>query len=230
MNPEPILVIEDEADVRTALRILLERAGLATLEATTGRDGLRLFHNHRPQLVVLDIGLPDMDGWTVLERIRDLSDVPVLMLTARGLESEKVRGLQSGADDYVTKPFSNAELVARVQALLRRTAADRPQQGDVYDDGRLFVDVAGRAVRVDGEEVAVTSLEFRLLATLVRHAGNVLSPDQLLEHAWGDPDAIGPDRVKFAVSRLRRKLGWDDPTTSPIEAVRGFGYRYRPAA
>lgn len=228
--PERVLVIEDEVDVRTALRILLEKSGLTILEAAAGREGLRTFHERRPDLVVLDIGLPDMDGWAVLERIRDISEVPVLMLTARGLESEKVRGLQSGADDYVTKPFSNSELAARVHALLRRAAPARPETLEVFDDGRLFVDLRGRVVRVDGEEVAVTSLEFRLLATLVRHAGNVLSPEQLLEHAWNDPDAIGPDRVKFAVGRLRRKLGWGDTATSPIEAVRGLGYRYRRAA
>ncbi|MBT8165895.1 MAG: response regulator transcription factor [Acidimicrobiia bacterium] len=229
MAGERVLIIEDEHDLRTALRVLFRRADIEVLEAGSGREGLRLFHDRRPELVVLDIGLPDMDGWIVLERIRDLSEVPVLMLTARGLETEKVRGLQSGADDYVTKPFSNAELVARVQALLRRGAGLRPDTADTYDDGRLFVDLAGRVVRVDGMEITVTSLEFRLLATLVRHAGNVLSPEQLLEHAWNDPDGIGPDRVKFAVGRLRRKLGWADPSTSPIQAVRGLGYRYRRA-
>jgi DNA-binding response OmpR family regulator len=230
MAADRVLVIEDEPDVRTALGLLLKQAGLTTLDAAAGREGLRLFHERRPDLVILDVGLPDMDGWTVLERIRDLSDIPVIMLTARGLETEKVRGLQSGADDYVTKPFSNAELVARVQALLRRAVAVRPESLDLYDDGHLFVDLVGRVVRVGDQEIAVTSLEFRLLATLVRHAGNVLSPEQLLAHAWNDPEAIGPDRVKFAVGRLRRKLGWTDPSSSPIEAVRGIGYRYRPAA
>jgi DNA-binding response OmpR family regulator len=224
-----VLIVEDEPDLRTALRVLFRQAGLESIEAATGRQGLRLFHERRPRLIVLDIGLPDMDGWTVLERVRDLSEVPVLLLTARGLESDKVRGLQDGADDYVTKPFSNAELMARVQALLRRAAATRPDFPEVYDDGRLFVDVAGRVVRVEGEEVPLTSLEFRLLSTLVIHVGNILSPEQLLEHAWNDPEAIGPDRVKFAVGRLRRKLGWEDPATSPIEAVRGLGYRYRRA-
>ncbi|MDH3606822.1 MAG: response regulator transcription factor, partial [Acidimicrobiia bacterium] len=141
---ERVLVIEDEVDLRTALRILLERSGLSVIEAGVGREGLRLFHERRPDLVVLDIGLPDMDGWAVLERIRDISEVPVLMLTARGLESEKVRGLQSGADDYVTKPFSNAELTARVRALLRRTGGGQADGIEVFDDGRLFVDLAGR--------------------------------------------------------------------------------------
>lgn len=224
-----VLIVEDEPDLRTALRVLFRQAGLEPLEAATGRDGLRLFHDRRPGLVVLDIGLPDLDGWTVLERVRDLSDVPVLLLTARGLDSDKVRGLQEGADDYVTKPFSNAELMARVQALLRRAGTARPDIPEVFDDGRLFVDLAGRVVRVDGTEVRLTSLEFRLLSTLVVHAGQILSPEQLLEHAWNDPEAIGPDRVKFAVGRLRRKLGWEDPATSPIEAARGLGYRYRRA-
>lgn len=223
------LLIEDEPDVRLALRILLQRAGLETAEAAAGRDGLRLFHERRPDVVILDVGLPDIDGWGVLERIRDMSDVPVLMLTARGLEAEKVRGLAGGADDYVTKPFSNAELVARIQALLRRARASGDGSVvDTYVDARLTVDFAGRRVEVDGVEVAVTPTEYRLLGTLVRHAGMVLSPEQLLEQAWKDPLGIGPDRVKFAVSRLRRKLGWDEPASSPIEAVRGFGYRYNP--
>lgn len=228
MRPERVLIIEDEEDVRTALRLLLEQAGFEALETPLGREGLRLFHTKQADLIVLDIGLPDLTGWEVLERIRDLSDVPVLMLTARGLETEKVRGLQSGADDYVTKPFNNAELVARVRALLRRHVADQPET--VYDDGRLYVDLARRVVKVDHEEVSVSSLEFRILATFVRHPGQVLSVEQLLSHAWNDPEAYGPDRVKFAIGRLRRKLGWSDPGTSPIQSVRGFGYRYRPAA
>lgn len=223
-----VLLIEDEPDVRTALRILLQRAGLETLEAATGRDGLRVFHTERPMAVILDVGLPDLDGWDVLERIRDLSDTPVLMLTARGLESEKVRGLQAGADDYVTKPFGNAELVARVQALLRR-AESSGGTIDVFDDGDLFIDFAARVVRIENRDVALTPLEFRLLGTLVRYAGNTLSNEQLLEQAWKDPMGIAPERVKYSVSRLRKKLGWSDPESSPIEAVRGVGYRYRSA-
>ncbi len=223
-----VLLIEDEPDVRTALRILLQRAGLETLEAATGRDGLRVFHTERPTAVILDVGLPDLDGWDVLERIRDLSDTPVLMLTARGLESEKVRGLQAGADDYVTKPFGNAELVARVQALLRR-AESSGGTIDVFDDGDLFIDFAARVVRIENRDVALTPLEFRLLGTLVRYAGNTLSNEQLLEQAWKDPMGIAPERVKYSVSRLRKKLGWSDPDSSPIEAVRGVGYRYRSA-
>jgi len=229
------LVIEDDADIALGVRTLLDRSGFAVSAAADGRDGLRLFHRERPDIVVLDVGLPGLDGWTVLDRIRELSEVPVLMLTSRGQESDKVRGLRAGADDYLTKPFGNAELVARVQALLRRAAGagsqgaagaagDAGAVGDaVYDDGRVRVDFAAHEVTVDGRPVELTATEYRLLAVLVRHRGQVLSPVKLLELAWSDPSGIGPERVKYGIMRLRRKLG----AASAIEAVRGFGYRYK---
>ncbi len=220
----PILLIEDDKDIALAVRTVLAKANFNVATADDGRTGLRAFHDHRPALVLLDIGLPGLDGWQVLERIRDVSDVPVLILTAHGLETDKVRGLMSGADDYLTKPFGNPELLARVQALLRRSRSPEPEP-DVYDDGRLQVRFAERDVVADGKSVALTPTEFRLLAALVHHAGQVLSPEQLLEQAWHDPLAIGPDRVKFSILRLRQKLGWQSPD-GPIEAVRGFGYRY----
>jgi DNA-binding response OmpR family regulator len=142
------------------------------------------------------------------------------------MEAEKVRGLQSGADDYITKPFGREELLARVHAALRRSRGSGGEQIPVFDDGRLVVDFVAKRVRVDDAEVALTPTEYRLLRTLVRHAGQVLTAEQLLEHAWDDPTGVGPDRVKFAILRLRRKLGFDDVATSPIETVRGFGYRY----
>jgi DNA-binding response OmpR family regulator len=228
MSPS-VLVIEDDPDVALAIRAVLEGGGLEVLTEGDGRAGLRAFHASRPRLVVLDVGLPVLDGWDVLDRIRDLSEVPVLMLTSHGLEDEKVRGLQAGADDYVTKPFSNAELLARVRGLLRRGRAGQdPDAAQVYDDGLLFVGLSGGEVSVDGRPVSLTPTEFRLLAVLVRHRGQVLSPEQLLDQAWQDPAGIGPDRVKFTVMRLRRKLGQHGGTGPPIEAVRGFGYRYRP--
>jgi DNA-binding response OmpR family regulator len=220
-------VVEDDPDIALALRLLLTRAGHQVAHAKDGRAGLRDAYSERPELVILDIGLPGMDGWQVLERLRDVSDVPVLLLTAHGQESDKVRGLRGGADDYLTKPFTNAELVARVEALLRRSAGTASWADDVYDDGVLRIDPAARRTYVDGAEVRLTPTEFRLLNVLVRHVGAVLSPNQLLAQAWDDPTGIGPERVKFAVLRLRRKLGWTDPDASPIESVRGFGYRYR---
>jgi DNA-binding response OmpR family regulator len=177
--------------------------------------------------VVLDIGLPEMDGWTVLERIRDLSDVPVLILTGHGTEAEKVRGLRGGADDYLTKPFGNAELVARVQALLRRRQAAEPTPAESYDDGVVRVNFGTHEVFVGGVQVDLTATEYRLLAALIRHRGQVLSPVKLLELAWSDPFGVGPERVKYSVMRLRRKLSANGHAGPSIEAVRGFGYRYR---
>lgn len=221
-----VLLIEDDADIALGVRTVLNRNGYEVRAAVEGRDGLRLFHSERPDIVVLDVGLPEMDGWTVLERIRELSEVPVLMLTSHGRESDKVRGLRSGADDYLTKPFGTAEFVARVQALLRRQrAADPPSE--VFDDGSVRINFATHAVFVDGEPVELTPTEFRLLTALVRHRGQVLSPVKLLELAWSDPLGIGPDRVKYTVMRLRRKLGAETGGDSAIEAVRGFGYRYK---
>ena len=217
-------MIEDEADIRLTLSVLLRRAGLQVLEAADGRSGLRLLHERQPDCVIVDIGLPDIDGWQVLGRIRDVTNVPVMMPTARHLEAEKVRGLQAGADDYLTKPFGNLELIARVRALLRRAHSTEPV--DVYVDELLVVDPASHRVAVEGREVELTAIEFRLLHGLIRSAPQVLSPVQLLEMAWSDPTGTGPDRVKYVVHRLRRKMGFVNAETSPIRAVRGVGYTY----
>ena len=221
-----VLAIEDDADIRQLLRALLDREGYAVTEASSGRDGLRAFHQARPDLVILDLGLPDLDGWQVLERIRDMSDAPVLVLTARSAERDKVRGLNAGADDYLTKPFSRVELLARLQAIRRRQMAGSSPRA-VFDDGVIRVDFVHQEVSLSGEVVVLTPTEYRLLAAMVRHSGQILSPDQLIELAWDDPSGLAPARVKYAVLRLRRKLGWDDADTSPLETVRGFGYRYR---
>jgi DNA-binding response OmpR family regulator len=230
-----ILAVEDEPDITLALRLIFERAGYHFISCADGRSGLRMVHEEKPDLVLLDVGLPGMDGWTVLERIRDLADLPVLMLSAHGQEIEKVRGLRAGADDYVTKPFTNNELLARAEALLRRagkTTGGVRGLAEVHDDGLVRIDRRARSVHVTthtGEQEAhLTSMEFRLLNVLVTHTGAVLSAQQLLSQVWDDPTGLGPDRVKFAVLRLRRKLGWDGQL-SPIEAVRGVGYRYRGA-
>ena len=225
---ERVLVIEDDADIALGVRTVLDRSGFEVTTAAEGPEGLRVFHSERPDIVILDVGLPKMDGWTVLERIRELSGVPVLMLTSRAQEADKVRGLRGGADDYLTKPFGTAEFVARVQALLRRQRAP-DELPEVFDDGHVRVNFVTHGVRVNGVPVELTPTEFRLLAAFVRHPGQVLSPVKLLELAWSDPLGIGPDRVKYSVMRLRRKLGAQAGGDSAIEAVRGFGYRYRPA-
>jgi DNA-binding response OmpR family regulator len=224
--PSRILVIEDDLDIWRTLEILLGRAGYDVLSATDGAEGLRRFRADEPDLVLLDLNLPVLDGWSVLERIRDVSTVPVMVLTARGLETDKARGLLSGADDYLTKPFGSAELMARISGLLRR-APRRDAGPRAYVDAQLRIDFESRDVVVDGGSVALTPTEFRLLALLVRHPGQVLSPLEILERGWHDPSGIGTGRVKFTVLNLRRKLGWADVAISPIETVRGFGYRYR---
>ena len=175
---DQVLVIEDDPDIALGIKTVLDRSGFEVAEANTGREGLRAFHAHQPNLVVLDIGLPEMDGWTVLERIRDLSDVPVLILTGHGLEAEKVRGLRGGADDYLTKPFGNAEFVARVQVLLRRRQAAEPAPAEVYDDGSVRVNFGTHEVVVDGDPVELTATEYRLLAALIRHQRPGAEPGQ----------------------------------------------------
>ena len=222
-----VLVVDDEADIRSLVRELLERAGHDVLEAGDGNEGLRAFFASRPDLVVLDVSMPGLDGWGTLERIRELSDVPVVMLTAQAREMAKVRGLRGGADDYITKPFGRQELLARVEANLRRQRSD----GDApatYSDGFVTVDFAQRAVEVAETPLSLTPLEFRMLAAFVRNSNQVLSHEQLLELAWGDARNAERDQVKLYVGYLRRKLGAPAGEESPIETVRGFGYRYRP--
>ena len=192
MQGARILVVDDDADVRGLVRELLERAGASVREAADGREALRVLYDVRPEVIVLDVTMPELDGWQTLERIRDLTAVPVLMLTARDTELEKVRGLKEGADDYVTKPFGRQELLARVEALLRRSAgrADWGPDRETYGDGRVSVDVTRAEVRVGDDEIQLTPLEFRLLVTFMRNPGQVLSRDQLLELVWGHPDAV----------------------------------------
>lgn len=220
-----ILVIEDDAEIRALLRTLLERAGMQVVEAPDGESGLRTFFETRPELVLLDLSLPRMDGFETLDRIRQLSDVPVLVLTARSSEGDKVLGLRSGADDYLTKPFGRQELVARAEALLRRHRKDGGAPS-VVSDAIVTIDAAQASVAVNGMAVTLTPLEFKLLGAFVRHPSQVLNQDQLLELVWG-ASGTSRDQVKLYVGYLRKKLR-DVAGVEPIETVRGFGYRYRP--
>ena len=221
-----VLVVDDEADVRELVRELLGRAGYDVVEAPNGSEALKLFYSQQPDFVILDVQMPVLDGWGTLTRIRDVSDVPVLMLTARAEELDKVRGLRAGADDYLTKPFGRQELLARVSANLRR-AGTRETVPELYADAFVTIDFAQRSVFAGDDQVSLTPLEFRLLTAFVQNPNQVLSHEQLLELVWGDERAAERDQVKLYVGYLRRKLGTsgDDP---PIETVRGFGYRYRP--
>ena len=226
MSEQRVLVVDDDPDIRGLLRELLDRRGFSVTEARDGQEALRTFFAERPDLVVLDVAMPGLDGWKTLERIRELSDVPVVMLTAKGTELEKTRGLRAGADDYVTKPFGRQELLARVDALLRRTGSRAPEP-ESYSDGFLAIDFPQRTVTVRGEAVELTPLEFRLLTAFVQHPKQVLTHDQLLELVWGDAEA-SREQVKLYVGYLRKKLCPHAPDSVPIETRRGFGYSYRP--
>jgi DNA-binding response OmpR family regulator len=221
-----ILVIEDDSDIRGLVATLALRAGMDPVEAADGRAGVRLFFERRPQLVVLDLGLPELDGWQVLERIRELSAVPILVLTATDASAQKVRGLDLGADDYVTKPFDPDELIARCKALLRRAEAGSGEH-EVLSDDLITLDERRRRVVAGDVEITLTPTEFKLLATLMRNRDQVLTQEQLLEQVWGNSGG-DPKQVRLYVSYLRRKLR-EAGGVEPIETVRGFGYRFRPA-
>jgi DNA-binding response OmpR family regulator len=228
MTDQRILLIDDSESERAIVSRRLERHGYVVMSAMDGVDGLRKLYDLKPSLILLDVVMPGLDGWQALERIREVSDIPVIMLTSRASELERVRGLRGGADDYIVKPFSAAELVARVEAVLRR-AKDASDVRQVYDEGDIVIDFPSNEVRVRGELVALTPLEFRLLTTFTAHPGQVLSRDQLLELVWGDAFARGGDEVKLYVRYLRLKIERDPGKPRLIETVRGFGYRYRPA-
>jgi DNA-binding response OmpR family regulator len=223
-----VLVVDDNDDICLLLEELLKGAGYSVETARDGRAALRAFHETPADLVVLDLSMPELDGFETLERLRDLSDAPVILLTARSSEIDKVRGFRAGADDYVVKPFGRQELLARIEALLRR--APEPKHLERYDDGALSIDHGRRLVLCRGLPVQLTPLEFRLLVTLVEHAGQVLSADQLVEHVWGHAAGVSRDQVKLYVSYVRRKLAQAAAGFEPIETVRGFGYRYEPPA
>ncbi|MBD0330140.1 MAG: response regulator transcription factor [Thermoleophilia bacterium] len=221
-----VLVVEDDADLRELLREVLERAGMDVREAGDGREALEAVYRDPPDLVVLDLVMPEVDGWETLARLRDATAAPVLVLSARAGEVDKVRALRAGADDYVTKPFGRHELVARIEALLRR--ANGGARRKRYADPLLAFDFVTRSVTAEGREVRLTPLEYRMLTALVEHAGATLTHAELLELARGTAAGGSPAQVRLYVNYLRRKLG--GRTADAIETVRGFGYRYRPPA
>ncbi|WP_406289435.1 response regulator transcription factor [Streptomyces sp. NBC_00209] len=220
-----LLIVEDDPASALALRELLAGDGYEVLHAADGRDALRLLFEERPALMLLDLGVPGLDGWRVLARTRDMSDLPVIVLSARDDLADLVRGLRGGADDYVVKPFRNEELLARVEALLRRSGAGRAGD-EVSSHLRLLAD--RRTVLWHGAEVRLSDIEYRLLQLLVRNRGAVVTTEALLDRVWHDPTTLGRDRVKFAVLRVRRKLASaaGDGVPDPVESVRGVGYRF----
>jgi DNA-binding response OmpR family regulator len=214
------VVIEDDDAIGALVGAYLEQAGFEVVRETTGQSGLDAVERRQPRFVVLDLGLPDVDGFELCRRLRGSGDVPILILTARDEEADRIVGLELGADDYITKPFSPRELVARVRAILRRTEPAPPVSRTIELDG-LHVDLRSRSVTIDGSAVALRTLEFELLAELARHAGHVVTRDRLLDRVWGVSFAGGTRTVDVHVAQLRKKLGRPDL----IQTVRGVGYR-----
>ena len=224
--PQTILVVEDEASIASFVALYLKNAGYAVRTASTGADALAQFAAGDVSLIVLDLMLPDMDGIEICRRIRGRSDVPILMLTARDEDVDKIIGLEVGADDYLTKPFNPRELVARVKSVLRRAAPERREaETKQLRHGQLVVDAGRREVRVGEQEIQLAPKEFDLLWELLDHKGLVLTRDQLLERVWGYTFAGDTRTVDVHVRQLRRKLG----DASPIVTVRGVGYKVSPA-
>jgi DNA-binding response OmpR family regulator len=230
MDELTILLIEDDETIRALLSRAFTKSGAQVLEAGDGAAGMRAIYADKPDAVLLDIEMPGIDGFGALERIRDLTDVPVMMLTSSDDKQVKLRAFEGGADDYVTKPFDMEEVVARTRALVRRRgrAPSDGTKGDRYVDEHLEVDFAAVEARVGDQTLELTPLQFRLLATFVRHPNQALTPDQLLDRAWSG-ESYSPERVKVHVANLRKKLSDAGCPADRIETVRGFGYRYRRA-
>lgn len=225
--PQPtILVVDDEAPVRQFLRLGLTGHGYRVLEASTGEEALQMASAHVPDAILLDLGLPDLDGVRIAERVRAWGRMPIIVLSARGQEEQKVAALDAGADDYLTKPFGFEELLARLRATLRRATRPTGQPGSVYAAGPLRVDLEGRHVAVDGHEVHLSRIEYNLLVVLIQHAGRVVTHRQLLEAVWG-PHSRQMQYLRVYMTHLRRKLEPDPLRPQLFETEIGVGYRLR---
>jgi DNA-binding response OmpR family regulator len=223
-KPARILVIEDEAPIRRFLAIVLGAGGFEMLEADRGRAGIERAATMAPDAVLVDLGLPDMDGKAVIEAIREWSSVPILVLSARDAETEKIAALDAGADDYVTKPFSTGELLARLRALLR-SRRERAAEPALIRIGGLEIDLASRMVVVDGVQVKLTRKEFDVVALLARNAGKLVGHRQLLTTIWGPAHASDTHYLRIAIGHVREKIGDDAAAPRFIMTEPGVGYR-----
>lgn len=223
---EKILVIDDEETTVQLVAMLLEHKGYEVVKAYRSEDGLRMAYRTHPDLILLDIMMPDMDGWEVCRRLRELSDMPIIFLTARGEIKDVVRGLELGADDYIIKPYDNDELVARVRAHLRRSPTNSMSEEVIFDAGSFRVNFLNREVTVRDELVHLTPKEFSLLGVLVRNAGRVITRNELVTEAWGPEYSDAIDSLKLYVHYLRRKIEEDHTHPQYILTARGVGYRF----
>ena len=223
---DKILVIDDEEPTVQLIAMLLDRRGFEVIKAYRAEEGLRKAYRYQPDLVLLDIMMPDMDGWEVCKRLRDMSDVPIVFLTARDDVKDVVKGLEMGADDYIVKPYDNDELVARVRAHLRRSPQPNMSEELVFDDGEFRINFMNREVYVRNELKHLTPKEFNLLGVLVRNAGRVVTRTELVTQAWGDEYADAIDSLKLYIHYLRQKLEANPQQPEYIITSRGVGYRF----
>jgi len=223
--PIKILVIDDDQILLHFLKEYLERVGYEYISADRGPKGLRVFYEERPDLVVLDVMMPGMDGWEVCARIRELSETPILMLTAKSSEVDKLRGFNLGVDDYVTKPFSLEELGARIRAILARTEVQREGEISEFRVGTLVIDMRKRETSQDGQLLNLTPTEFRLLAALAKRVGEAISQDDLITEVWGGSRQGGGNALRRYIWLLRRKIEADPKRPTRLVTVRGYGYR-----
>ncbi|MBI4289390.1 MAG: response regulator transcription factor [Chloroflexi bacterium] len=219
-----VLAIDDDSHMARLMQRILDLEGYRVLIAMNGQNGLNLFNQEHPDVVVLDIMMPGMDGYEVCRRIREFSQTPIVMVTAKGDEEAKVRGLDAGADDYVTKPFSSRELVARVRAVLRRASLRSGRRQPPFQKGHLLVDWERHRVSVSGQEINLTATEYRLLSCLAQHAGRVLTPDQILEEVWGPEYCGETNLLQVNIARLRQRLGDNARKPKYILTRTGIGY------
>ena len=228
--PIRILVIEDEPQMQKFLGASLTSAGYRTLEATTGKEGLALAHTHNPDLILLDLGLPDADGMDVTRGLREFSARPIIVISARGQEEDKVRALDVGADDYLTKPFGTNELMARIRVALRHASRSKEESTEpVLRNGELEIDLDKRRVLARGDEVHLTPNEYKLLAYLMKHAGKVLTHRQLLKEVWGAAYASQTHYLRVYMVQLRHKLESDPARPRYLVTEPGVGYRLKVA-
>jgi len=218
-----VLVIDDELQIRRLLRICLEANGYRVIEAANGQEGISEAAQHRSEAVILDLGLPDMDGVTLLKRLREWNQVPVVVLSVRDREEDKIKAFDNGADDYVTKPFSTGELLARVRVAMRH--GQPPSDSAIFHSGRLEMDLSARVVKVGGREVRLTATEYALLRLLVRHAGRLLTHQQILREVWGPKNIDQTQYLRVYVAHLRGKLEADPSKPSLLLTESGIGYR-----
>jgi len=219
-----ILVVDDDIRMLRMMKRMLELESFQVLTANGGDEALKIFEKEAPALVLLDIMMPEMDGYMVCRRIREFSQVPIIMVTAKGEDKEKVEGLDIGADDYVTKPFSASELAARVRAVLRRISnQDRPQEA-IFRFRDLIIDFTSRRVMVNNQELKLTSTEYKLLSYISLNAGRVVTPDQLLDKVWGEEYIGAPHLLQVNIARLRKKLGDNARKPNYILTRPGIGY------